>query len=68
MGETVLASAQLRHRGRKTAVGQAEVRTAAGALVATGSGTFLYVAHTDATRARPDQLDPGLAEAIVTES
>ena len=67
-GETVLASAQIRHRGRKTAVGQGEVRTEAGALVATGSGTFLYVAHNDATRAKPDKLDPGLAEGIITAS
>ena len=67
-GETVLALAQIRHRGRKTAVGQAEVRTEAGALVATGSGTFLYVAHTDATRVKPDQLDPGMAEGIITDS
>ena len=67
-GETVLATAQLRHRGRKTAVGQAEVRTEAGALIATGSGTFLYVAHTAATRVKPDQLDPGMAEGIITAS
>ena len=67
-GETLLASAEIRHRGRKTAVGQGEVRTEAGALVATGSATFLYVEHTPATRANPDRLDPGLASAIVTES
>lgn len=67
-GETLLASAEIRHRGRKTAVAQGEVRTEAGALVATGSATFLYVEHTDATRARPDRLDPGLASTIVAES
>ena len=67
-GETLLASAQLRHRGRKTAVAQGEVRTESGALVATGSATFLYVEHTESTRSNPDRLDPGLASAIVTES
>ena len=67
-GETLLASAQLRHRGRQTAVAQGEVRTAAGALVATGSATFIYVEHTPATRANPDRLDPGLTSAIRTES
>ena len=67
-GETLLASAQLRHKGRKTAVAQGEVRTASGALVATASATFLYVEHTEATRVRPDRLDPGLASAIATES
>lgn len=60
-GEVVRASAEIRHRGRKTAVAQGEVRTDAGALVATGSATFLYVPHTEATRARPDRLDPGQA-------
>ncbi len=67
-GETLLASAQIRHRGRKTAVAQGEVKTKAGALVATGSATFLYVEHTDATRSNPDRLDPGLTTAITTES
>ncbi len=67
-GETLLASAQIRHGGRKTAVAQGEVRTEAGALVAIGSATFLYVEHTDATRAKPDRLDPGLASTIETES
>lgn len=67
-GETLLASAQIRHRGRKTAVAQGEVRTGSGALVATGSATFLFVEHTPATRANPDRLDPGLASAIATES
>ena len=67
-GETLLASATIRHRGRKTAVAQGEVRTGGNALVATGSATFLYVEHTDATRAKPDRLDPGLAAAIVAES
>ncbi len=47
---------------------QGEVRTENGALVATGSATFLYVEHSAATRANPDRLDPGLAAAITTES
>ncbi len=67
-GETLLASAQIRHKGRKTAVAQGEVRTESGALVATGSATFLYVEHTEATRANPDRLDPGLSSAITAES
>ena len=67
-GETLLASAEIRHRGRKTAVAQGEVRTENGALVATGSATFLYVEHSAATRANPDRLDPGLAAAITTAS
>jgi len=58
-GETLLASAELRHRGSKTAVAQGEVRTEAGHLVATGSATFVHVPHNDKTRAGVDRLDPG---------
>jgi len=58
-GETLLASAELHHRGRKTAVAQGEVRTSRGRLLATGSATFLYVAHTEKTRAGGDRNDPG---------
>ena len=58
-GESLIASADLRHRGLKTAVAQAEVKTTAGHLVATASATFIYVAHTEKTRPKPDHLDPG---------
>ncbi len=62
-GESLRAVSELRHHGRMTAVAQGEVRTAGGALVATGSATFVYVKHTDRTRANPDRLDPGPAAA-----
>ena len=58
-GETLHAASDLRHHGRMTAVAQGEIRTASGALVATASATFVYVAHTDRTRSGIDQLDPG---------
>ena len=58
-GETLIATSVMKHEGRSTAVAQGEVRTDAGALVATGSATFCYVAHTDRTRGRVDRLDPG---------
>ncbi len=58
-GETVVASSLVRHAGRKTAVTQGEVSTASGELVATASATFLYLPHSEATRSRPDRLDPG---------
>ena len=57
-GETLVASAEVRHAGRKTAVAQGEVRTEAGALVATASATFVYLPHTDATRTRADLAGP----------
>ncbi len=57
-GETLLASSEVRHSGRKTAVAQGEIRTTDGALVATASGTFIFVEHTERTRANPDRLEP----------
>ena len=55
-GETLIASSRLRHNGRKTAVAQGEIVTAAGDLVATASATFVHVPHTDRTRANPERL------------
>ena len=57
-GETLVASSEVRHGGRKTAVAQGEIRTEGGDLVATASATFVYVPHTDRTRANPDRLEP----------
>jgi uncharacterized protein (TIGR00369 family) len=42
-GETLVASGEVVHSGRRTAVARGEVRTAAGELAATGSGTFMFV-------------------------
>lgn len=58
-GETLVATAEVLHSGRQTAVARGEVRTAKGNLVGSASGTFLYVAHTDAERARfPQRSEP----------
>ncbi len=57
-GETLVASSEVRHSGRTTAVAQGELRTSTGNLVAIGSATFVYVKHTDQTRANPDRLEP----------
>ena len=57
-GETLVASTRVRHSGGKTAVAQGDLATTSGALVATASGMFVYVRHTDATRSRPDRLEP----------
>ena len=43
-GEDVLATGEVCHRGSQTAVARGELRTADGVLVATGSGTFVFVA------------------------
>ena len=57
-GETLIASSEVRHAGRKTAMAQGELKTVEGALVATASATFVYVPHDDRTRGNPDRLAP----------
>ncbi|MBX6313311.1 MAG: PaaI family thioesterase [Isosphaeraceae bacterium] len=51
-GEALVATSEVRHAGRQTAVVRGEIHTAAGALVASGSGTFFFVPHSDQTRGR----------------
>ena len=41
--ERLEAVAEVKHAGRRTAVATGEIRTDAGLLVATGSGTLMYV-------------------------
>lgn len=50
-GETLIATGEVRHSGRQTAVSFGELRTTEDALVATGTGTFMYVRH------RPEDRD-----------
>jgi uncharacterized protein (TIGR00369 family) len=57
-GETLVASSEVRHSGRKTSMAQGELHTSDGALVAMASATFVYVPHTDRTRANPDRIEP----------
>ena len=56
-GENLIASSEVRHSGRKTSMAQGELHTSDGALVATASATFVYVPHTDRTRANPDRIE-----------
>ena len=44
-GETLTVTGEVQHSGRQTAVARGEIRTATGVLVATGSGTFMFVAR-----------------------
>ncbi|MBC7819955.1 MAG: PaaI family thioesterase [Planctomycetaceae bacterium] len=44
-GETLTITGEVQHSGRQTAVARGEIRTSAGVLVATGSGTFMFVAR-----------------------
>jgi uncharacterized protein (TIGR00369 family) len=46
-GEHLVATGEVTHSGRQTAVARAEIRTAAGILVSSGSATFLSVPHKD---------------------
>jgi uncharacterized protein (TIGR00369 family) len=59
-GETLVATGEVLHAGKQTAVGRGEVRTAAGLLVASGSATCMYLPHTEQTRGhieRREDLD-----------
>ena len=58
-GETVLAVAEVKHSGRKTAVAWAEARTEGGELVATGSATLVYLPITDFPPEPGDTSQPG---------
>jgi len=42
-GERLVANAEVRHSGRRTAVASGEIRTDDGTLVATGSATLMFV-------------------------
>ncbi len=44
-GEVLTITGDVPHSGRQTAVARGEIRTAAGVLVATGTGTFMFVAR-----------------------
>jgi acyl-coenzyme A thioesterase 13 len=54
-GERLVATGEVQHAGRQTAVARGEVRTAEGVLVGSGSGTFLYLRHTDPEQRRYDR-------------
>jgi acyl-CoA thioesterase len=43
LGEKLTCRAEVRHAGQMTAVSRGEVRTAEGALVASASGTFMFL-------------------------
>lgn len=42
LGETILATASVKHGGRQTVVVEGEIRTADGELVAVATGTYMY--------------------------
>jgi acyl-CoA thioesterase len=42
-GERLIATGEVRHAGKMTAVARGELRTSEGALVASGTGTFMYL-------------------------
>lgn len=57
-GESLVATAQVIHSGRQTAVARGEVHASAGALIASGSATFLHLAHSDRTRGQIERAEP----------
>lgn len=46
LGESLTASAEVEHAGRRTAVARGEIRTASGELAALGSATFMFLPPT----------------------
>jgi uncharacterized protein (TIGR00369 family) len=46
-GETLVATGEVFHAGRQTAVARGEVHTSTGTLIGSGSATFMYILHTD---------------------
>jgi uncharacterized protein (TIGR00369 family) len=46
-GERLVATSEVQHSGQQTAVARGEVRTAKGNVVGSGTGTFMYLRHTD---------------------
>jgi uncharacterized protein (TIGR00369 family) len=57
-GETLVATGELKHSGKQTAVACGEVHTAEGGLVASGSATFMHRPHTDASAGRIGESRP----------
>lgn len=51
-GESLVATGEVCHKGKQTAVARGEVRTASGNLVGIGTATFLYILHTDPAKGR----------------
>lgn len=47
LGEALVASAEVQHSGRKTAVATGQIHTEDGSLVATGSATLVYIPPRD---------------------
>ena len=43
LGERLIAIGEVRHAGQMTSVSRGEVRNAAGALIASATGTFMYL-------------------------
>ena len=50
-GESLVAEAEIRHSGRRTAVASGEIRTDRGTLVATGTATLMFVLPHDLAKA-----------------
>src|SRR4051794_9882979 len=60
LGEKLVAKGEVRHAGQMTAVSRGEVRTAEGALVASATGTFMYLPL-------PDGKEPTMEKRDETE-
>jgi len=75
LGETILTTGEVQHRGRQTAVARGEIRNANNQLVAAGTATFMFVKiptpadapMTTATSLSEPEAD-GAAPAVIADS
>ncbi|QDV33046.1 PaaI family thioesterase [Tautonia plasticadhaerens] len=58
VGDTLIADGEIQHNGRRSAVVRSELRTDRGALIATGSGTFMHLPTGDGS-VGPDRSGGG---------
>jgi uncharacterized protein (TIGR00369 family) len=58
-GEKLIATGEVVHAGKQTAVSRGEVRSAEGALIGVGQGTFMYIPEPKT----PDHMMPKLENA-----
>lgn len=56
--ERLVATGEIRHSGRQTAVAHGELHTADGTLVASGSATMMFIALPDAPQPVAEETEP----------
>jgi uncharacterized protein (TIGR00369 family) len=66
-GETLVATGEVLHSGRLTAVAQGRVHTDQRILVGCGSATFMYILHTESDRDRFARREEDVSRQAASE-